>query len=286
MQVTLVPYQPPLEALAACVHSSGELKITSGKVLTANGAPASTNGKLNVDGTVEGDVHAASRDSGGTVAGTETVPAPEKSLPDAGVFEMYKSMATAIPYSGDFNEHVLAPGANTYGGGLNADGLYYIDAGDKDLKIKGTRILGTLVVDAKKVTLDDAALLENYRSDYPVLIVNGNLELMLKTDELGLDEFAWTTNFNPAGAPYGGATDSDQADTYPNEIRGLVHAIGETTVKETTRVRGVVISENKVAFKGANEIVHNPDLYENPPLGYAEQAGMRISPGTWCQVVD
>ena len=99
-------------------------------------------------------------------------------------------------------------------------------------------------------------------------------------------ESAWGTNFNPAGAPYGGGTDEDQTDVYPNEVRGLVHVTGTLTLSETARIQGAIIAESAVTCGGAGEIVHNADLYQNPPLGYLEPVVMRISPGTWCQVVD
>jgi len=75
-------------------------------------------------------------------------------------------------------------------------------------------------------------------------------------------------------------------DTYPNEVRGLVHVTGTLTMQQTARVRGAVICESAVTCGGTNQIVHNPDLYENPPEGYVEPVVMRISPGSWCQVVD
>ena len=286
MQVTLVPYEAPLEALNTCLHAGGNITISTGKSITVTGAPLSTNGNVNNSGTVNGDVECSNLVGTGTVTGTTTEGADSKNMPDAGVFDQYKSAATVIPYSGDFDKHVLTPGANTYGGGLDADGLYYVDAGNNDLTIRASRIHGTLVVDAKKVILDDAAFLENYRSDYPVLIVNSDLEVALNTTAYGLDETARATNFNPDGAPYESATDADQLDTYPNEVRGLVHVTGTLTLSETARIRGAVIGENSVTCGGTNEIVHNPDLYENPPLGYVEPIVMRISPGTWCQVVD
>ena len=290
MQVTLVPYEVPLEALKTCLHAGGNVTVSTGKSITVSDAPLSTNLNVNNFGTVNGDVECINLVGTGMVTGTTTTAAPSKSLPDAGVFDEYKSMATAIPFSGDFNKHVLTPAVNTYGGGLNADGLYYVNIGGSTLTIQATRIHGTLVVEttapAAKVVLSDAALLENYRADYPVLIVKGKLEVALKTGSSGLDESACATNFNPVGAPYGGSTDEDQTDVYPNEVRGLVHVTGTLTLSETARIRGAVIAESSVTCGGDNEIVHNPDLYENPPLGYLEPAVMRISPGTWCQVVD
>lgn len=288
MQVTLVAYQPPLDALLTCVHSQNELLVKSGKLLTVTGAPASTNANFDNDGTLDGSVEALSRSGGGTVTGDETIPAPPKDMPDPGLFDMYVSMATEIPYSGDLEKHVLTPGVNTYGGGLDADGLYYLNTGGNDLNIRGTRIHGTLVVDAGvgKVLLDDAAFLHNYRPYYPTLIVKGMVDLQLRSGDYGLGESTWSTNFNPSGAPYEGASDDDHSDTYPNEVRGLVHVTGALKLKQNARVLGVVICEDTVDCQGTNEIIYAPELYENPPQGYRKPPIMKISSGTWKQVVD
>ncbi len=290
MQVTLVPYEAPLEALRTCLHAGGKVTIATGKSITVTGAPLSTNNNVNVAGTVNGDVECLAKTGTGTVTGTVTTAAGSKSLPDADLFDQYKSIATEIPFSGDLDSHVLAPGVNTYGGGLNADGLYYMNIGSSTLTIQATRIHGTLVVETTnptaKVVLAGAALLENYRADYPVLIVKGKLEVALDSETAALDESAFAVNFNPAGAPYQGTTDADQADVYPSEVRGLVHVTGTLTLSESARIEGAVIAEGAVTCGGANEIVHAPGLYENPPVGYLEPMVMRISPGTWCQVVD
>jgi len=288
VEVKLYAYEAPLEVLGTCVHSATELRIKNGNLLTATDAPASTNGNFNNAGTLDGDVEAQSQSNSGTVTGTVTIPAPSKTMPDAGVLATYASMATAIPYSGDFDGHVLTPGVNTYGGGLDPDGFYYLDTGGVDLVIQGSRIHGTLVVDTGggKVRIVDAAFLHNYRADYPVLIVNGMVDLVLASGDYGLDESTWSANFNPSGAPYEGATNGDQLDTYPNEVRGLVHATQTLTLTNSARVKGVVICGSNVVVDGAVEIIHTPDLYDNPPPGYREPPVMKISPGSWRRVVD
>jgi len=288
VEVTLVAYEAPLEVLATCVHTDMELRIKSADLLTATGAPASANGNFDNRGTLDGSIEALSQSGAGTVTGTVTIPAPTKVMPDAGVLAMYMGMATEIPYSGDFDKHVLTPAVNTYGGGLDPDGFYYLNTGGLDLVIKATRIHGTLIVDTAggKVKVDDAAFLHNYRADYPVLIVKGMLDLTLDSGDYGLDESTWVTNFNPSGAPYGGAADGDQLDTYPNEIRGLVHATLTLTLTQSTRVEGVVLCGGNLIEDGTNQIVHTPSLYDNPPPGFREPPVMEISPGSWRRVVD
>lgn len=288
LEVTVETVEPPIESLSTAVHCAGELKILGSQTLTVTGAPASTNGNLKINGTLVGDGECNTVTSPENATGTVTTGAPSKPMPDSGVITTYIGRATTLAYIGDFDKHVLAPGLNTYGGGLNSDGVYYINTGNSDVTIKATRIHGTLIIDPGNavVTLDDAAFLHPYRSDYPTLIVKGELVIKLKSDEYGLDESSWTTNFNPSGAPYLGSTDSDQTDTYPNEVQGLVHATGAVSLEETSRVRGVVLGESTVEAKSTNEIVYDSLLFSSPPDGYTDPPVSSLTRGTWRRVVD
>lgn len=289
LQVTAVPVTKPLELLNTCIHASGQVTVKSGKMISVRGAPLSTNNNLSLLGTVVGDVHAQSTNGGGTITGTATIPSSPKLMPDPRVWDRYKAIATALPYAGHMDRDVLTPALNTYGGGTNPEGVYYLDTLGSDLTIVNTRLHGTLLVrtgTTRKVVVDAAVFLQNHRSNYPVLMVDGNLELVYRTAEGELSEAASGVNFNPAGAPYAGATDSDTADVYPNEIRGLIHCRGALLMSQTARVRGTVVVEGTVSFEDNNEIVHDPALVNNPPIGYADVLGMRVQPGTWRQVVD
>ena len=101
-----------------------------------------------------------------------------------------------------------------------------MDAGSTDVTIKRTRIWGTLIIrvgSGNKVLFDDPNLIQNYRSDYPSLIIDGAAEFAMKSSSTNLSESSAGVNFNPAGSPYLGAWDADTSDTYPTEVWGLVH---------------------------------------------------------------
>jgi hypothetical protein len=287
LQVTLVAQLDPLEALRTCVHSAGELHVKAGKALTVTAAPASTNGNLRNDGTIIGDIEAATQSGTGTITGTVTVPAPSKAMPAAYVFADYVAKATPIPFTGDIIKQVLSPGYNPWGT-PDPDGVYYIDTGGNNLQIDTSRIHGTLIVSCpgKKLVIDNESFLHAYRADYPVLIVDGIVDIKLKSASLTLDESQRGANYNPPGAPYLGQSDDDQADQYPTEIQGLVHIKGALASYETSRVRGTIICEDAVTIETALEIIHNPSLYTNPPEGYTVLRQMKIADGTWKQVVE
>ena len=286
-QVTVLATHVPIDALKTCIHAEGELKVNSGKIATILNAPASTNGNFHIDGLLDGSVEALTTSGSGIVTGTLTVPAPAKDIPDATLIQTYRDLAVTIPYPGAIMEKVvLGPGANPWGL-TSPDGVYYMDTGGNDITLRGVRLCGTLIVRAsgRTVILDDAVFMEPFRSDYAVLIVDGNLEIRMSSRLYGLLEATWLTSFNPPTCTYQGHGDLDSLDAYPNEVRGLVHATGDVLFKNSPCVRGTVICGGKATFDDYAEMVYQPSLAENPPLGYRTVV-MRLAEGSWRQTVD
>jgi hypothetical protein len=285
-QVTLVPNIKPLAALGTCLCASGLVKVDASRRITAIGACIATNGQLDNDSVIDGSAEAQSTDHTGTTTGTLTVPGTSRPMPGATVFADYISKATAVPYAATIERVVLAPGCNPLGP-TDPNGLYVIDTGGHDVTIRDSRICGTLIIRAAghNVTVDEAILMQNYRPDFPVLLVEGDLIIKSNSMVGSLSESACLTNFNPVGAPYGGTTDSDTTDQYPDEIRGLVHVKGSLRLQQTARIVGVVICEGTVTCEGTNTIVYDAGLSANPPMGYTYVDGMKVSPGSWTQVV-
>jgi len=286
-QVTLVPVIRPLEALSTCLHGSDLIRINNTRRLTVVGAPLSANGQLTNNGTLDGSAEVDTANPVGAITGTLTAPAPAKPMPVATLITDYASRATSIPYTGDIDKAVLAPGCNPWGP-TDPNGLYVLDTGGNALTIRNTRIHGTLIIRApnKTVTLEGAMHCQNHQSYFPVLLVEGNLVIKCNSADAVLSEAVNATNYNPIGAPYGGAYDTDASDTYPNEIRGLIHAKGTLTLQQTARIVGTIVCEGAITCDGTNTIVHDPGLSACPPNGYRYVDGMAISPGSWKQVVD
>jgi len=286
-QVVLVPAIKPLESLQSCLHGSGALQITGGKQITVVGAPVSTNGQLDNNGTIDGNVEAQSVVHTGTITGTPTVPGPVKRMPDADVISKYAAKATVIASRATIEKVVLAPGYNPYGT-ADPNGLYVINTGNANLTIRDCRIYGTLVVQVGTgtVTVDNAVCWQTYRSDFPALLVVGNAVLRCTSGTTLLSEATLKMNFNPSGAPYEGVTDADKTDTYPNEIRGLVHIEGSLRLQQTARIVGAVICNGSVSCEEANTITYNASLYACPPKWYTYVDGMKLSPRSWKQIVN
>ncbi len=294
IQVRLAPAygSTPLKLLNTAAHSGVAVDVGLTATLTLIGAPLSSNDFVTNDGTILGDVEAViTVTDNGFIGGTVTVPAPVKEMPRSTVFEMYRDMATQLPFSGPIQNMVLAPNHNGYGGGLNPQGVYYIDTGGSNLVIDNARIHGTLVVkcDPGFVDLTNAVFMHPYRPDYPVLVVSGEVRIHMDSGLIDLDESVSGTNFNPFGAVYEGGTDADLLDTYPNEIRGLIHVSETIRISQTPRLRGVALAGTLIEARDDGLIIHDPSLYTNPPLGYTEldtAAPLEIVPWSWKQIVD
>jgi len=272
-----------LDILRSAIHAGTFLQVKGGKELMPTGAPVSCNGTLDNDELIYGDAETVSTGDTKVITGITTILTTPKEMPASNLIDTYISKATTIPYTGQIANQVLSPGHNPWGE-ANADGLYFLDTLGNDVDIIRSRIHGTLIVrtGGKTLKLIDFAFLHNYRSDYPVLIVDGKIELKLKSDDYELSESMCAINFNPVGSPYEDDEDTDLLDSYPNEIHGLIHATDAMKFFESTRIRGVVIGETTITIEGSNQIVFDPSLYEHPPMGYTSSTSpMAIVPGSW-----
>lgn len=280
---------PPLDCLRTAMHTAGQIHVRSDRVLAASGAPVSTNGELRNNGTIVGHAECLAYTGSGSVTGTLSVGATPKPMPDPGVFAMYAALGTPISPGSTVDRRALGPGFNPYGA-ANPDGVYVISS-SANVTIRNTRILGTLVIicPGKTVTVEDSVHFENYRSDYPVLLVDGNLVLNFSAAS-ALSESSRNVNYNPPGVPYAGETDADLSDTYPSEIRGLVHARGPIVISNAVRVIGAIIgqssaSSNAVDITDRAEISWTRSLLMTPPMGYMKSVQMTVAPGSWRAVV-
>jgi hypothetical protein len=290
LRVTVVQSSTPLPVLNYGLAASGGITVNGGKSIRVDNLPLSSNGVIDNNGTIYANVECQSFNHTGTITGSATVGAAAKSMPDAGVFAMYQSMATSINNPGTIDRQVLGPTRNNLNGITNADGVYFIDATNGDLTIKRSRINGTLLVklgNGRNLTITDAVLIHNYRPDFPTLLVDGGtVNIQMDSASKDLSELSIGTNFNPSNAPYNGNSNFTLVDTYPNEIQGLVHIRGTLQFHQTGRVNGVVICEGTVTCKDTNQVIGVPGIYRNPPLGYAVGGEMVVLPGKWEQVVD
>lgn len=283
----------PLNVLSLGLHALGEVQVTSGSSVTVQGAKLSSAGTYSSSGTLTGSVQCLLSLFPGTVTGGVTIlTSILTQMPSSGVQAMYTGLGTPISVSGGMIDRVvIGPGVNPYGA-TNADGLYILTT-NQDVTIRNSRISGTLVIvcPGRTVTIDAPVFIAPSRTDYPTLIVDGNLVLKFSASG-GLSEPSLGVNFNPAGAPFKNDSNSTTADVYPAEVQGLVHVKGTFTMDGSPLVRGTVISEGApllaagVTLKGTPQIIYDPALYTTPPMGYTTSVVMQLESGTWAKVVD
>lgn len=285
LQATALSQPVALKALNTCLHARGNVTVSLLKNIGVTGAPLSMNGSINGPGTVVGRVEAGSAGVLPIIVGTSQIPAAAKELPESSIVADYVSMATTIA-TGTFNDQVVTPSVNPWGT-PNADGIYYINAAT-GMSIKSSRIWGTLIVKVpagKKLLLDTTVFMHPYRAEYPTLIVDGDLEIGLTSATVNLSEAVTNVNYNAAGAQYLDSTDVDKVDSYPNEVQGLIYVKGNLTLSATSQVRGVIIVDGNVTVNGSVQLIHDPGIYENPPMGFVSYV-MQIASGSWKRVVN
>jgi hypothetical protein len=290
-EVTVRPSGTPISSLGAAISTVGQFRTASGRTMNLNGATAFTSGTFRNDGTVNGRVECLLATGSGTVTGTTTVLAAGRTMPTTDVFSLYADLGRTISTGGTLDKFLLTPGVNSLGGGTSTDGVYVLNL-SSNITLRNFRVQGTLVIlaNGKDVTIDGPGLLQTARTDYPALIVSNPGRLTLKASSaVSLSEASTGFNFNPSGAAYSGAADSDLSDTYPSEIQGLVHTNGQLQIENFQRVRGAVISTSNASSDAIAasdcEIVYDPALFTSPPMGYASSYTMKIVPGSWKQVV-
>ncbi len=277
----------PLEAQSKCLCAGGDVILgPAGRLTSTDGVVSANDSVLAMrwSSRVIGDVEARRVYWKYNVTGYVSTNASPKAMPNARVVDMYRELATEISGQKHIRRQAIGPGRNPWGV-PNADGVYYINAPGANITIRDSRIRGTLIVRCNRLIVAGNVMMENYRKDMPTLIVDGDLMLDYESTGEKLRERGENCNFNPAGVPYEGASDSDKSDTYPSEIRGLVHVRGNLILDSTALIRGAVICEKDIRCNGTNEIVHDEDLTELPILGYTSGDGYIHREG-WTRVID
>ncbi|MFB0524674.1 MAG: hypothetical protein ACETVZ_03985, partial [Phycisphaerae bacterium] len=267
----------------------------------------STNQNATQIGTasITADVEAAGTISLNNHTGTATEGVTQRTMPNINnVFEEYLFHALnygtwlsiddipSVQGKKALNEEVLSPANNPYGAGMTSpEGIYLVECYSEYISVSSMRIVGTLVLldPGPGSTIDSPINWEPAVANYPALMVMGNIALNFNGTPL--DEATANTNFNPAGTPYpypDGEWNVDIADTYPSVLKGLVYVYGNLNVTNSPNIEGVVIVDGTFtssADPGPN-LTYRDTYLNNPPPGFGTGTTMKISSGSYKQVVD
>jgi len=289
LSITLNASPQPLSTLNYAIHVPGQLRVRNRRI-RLGAATVSTNSGLRNEGTIEGAAEASWVVDPGIVYGGIVTGTPPRPLPSTDIAALYSALATEITGVTAIDRRALGPGINPWGS-TNPDGVYLIRS-SSDVTISTSRIVGTLVIvcPGKKVVLTDKLLLEPARTDYPALVVVGNLVVQCTGSSQLLENDANVT-LNPSGLPYNGASDNDKSDAYPSEVRGLVYATGSISFSNDAVLRGCIISASSassdaVYIDGDITIRYDPALMTNPPQGFTSSVTMVPLAGSLRQLVD
>lgn len=252
-----------ITGLNAAIAASGDI-ILSAAELDATG-PVASGGSISNTGQPQ---YATRWFAKGTITGTgyngtlnPGSSSPE--LPSADTITYLKSIGTRITYAstgGVLDNVVLSESTNPYGA-TNSNGVYYIECARASMVIKNSRIRGSLLILEPGATcrLEGSVLIEPLLPTLPALVVDGAMTFAGSTADLS--EVSRNTNFNPAGAPYLGATDTDKADVYPSMLAGVVWINGNLTVNASgTACEGaLLVSGNLTVYDTLVVRAKSPD---------------------------
>ncbi len=293
-----------LTCLEAALHSGSSFSLTTGDILARHdintNQMVSANGTISANAnyaTIEGDAWATGAIAGQVAGSKWQNEGTPREMPGDSVFDYYTATGawidiTSLPEASGsrvIEKQVLSPASNPYGA-TNPEGIYVIDCQGQSLLIKESRIVGTLVLlnPGTDCETDSVLLMEPAVANYPVLLVDGDFRIgssnltMKEGGFGGLD-----TNFNPVGTPYEGTEDSDQSDSYPSRLLGLVYVRGTARFEgiDFPRIDGGLVCGSLVSDTGYT--VNYDDLYLNyPPPGFRNGDTMAIIPGTWRRAED
>lgn len=298
MQVRLVAEVRALSCLEVALHAQNDISFNSATVNCDQ--TISANNSVNASSsTINSDAEAAVAVNGGTYNGTTTFPVPAKEMPDSSVFDFYTDLANgtyidiaSLPLSGGYRYmevQVLSPNSNPYGAPDADDGIYVIDCTGEKIAIQNCRIVGTLVLLNPAACEVYTVNWEPAVANYPALMVQGSAEFYCDVSGALEEGPPMSFNFNPPGTPYpypDGESDTVNDDTYPIVIKGLVYISGDVNTWQSPAFDGVVVVGNTMTANTSLDLTYESTFLNNPPPGFRAPVQMKISPGSYKQVVD
>lgn len=288
--VRMLPTGQPLTCLGSSLHCSGDISLGSSLQFMTN-QQVSSNGNISASGfftSLQGNVEAVGTATG-AINGNIVQNAAQRRMPGSSVFDYYLDNGTVIPISSipsvsgisTIDRRVISTQLNPFGKS-NPEGIYVIYCAGQQLCIKNSRIMGTLVLidPAPNSSLEGSLRWDAAITNYPALLVKGGL--VIKSSSTSLSEFFLVTNFNPASAPYMGLSDSDQIDTYPSEINGIVYLTDKLDAPQDfleSVFRGVTICGSINAMSSCR-FNYRSLLFDKPPPGFSSGNPLAVVPGS------
>lgn len=293
LQVTLNPIGGPLSCLQVASATTLDLVFNSAIATCNQTMTANRNTSASLS-TVTANVEVVGTRSGLTYIPLAKTGQVAREMPASTVFDYYLTNATTISMAGiasvsgrkTIERKLISAAYNPYGT-ANAQGIYKIDCAGANLRIRDSRIVGTIVIlNPGTFSLENSVLWEPAVSNYPSLLVNGAAQINI-TNAVLSEGSGTTVNFNSNGSPYGGIIDADTSDFYPSKIVGIVYATGALSTSNNVTVDGVLLSGATTTIVGTLNLTYRSTFAANPPPGFGTYSpAMQVSTGSWKRVVD
>jgi hypothetical protein len=168
---------------------------------------------------------------------------------------------------------VISPSSNPYGF-ANANGIYYFDAGNKEVRFRHCHITATIVItNAKTVFFEEASVHSPAFTYYPALVCNAPI---VYSFDRNLSESTKDVDFNG---------DGDKSDVFTPFISGLVYSSLKITGMQAgggtniVRFKGVMISK-RLHLIGSGSIFEQDPLLSTNLVNQFQGNGLRLVPGT------
>lgn len=288
---TLEPYGDPLDCLQYSIATDMKVEVGNLSVTATDQAVASNNNISTLgSGFLTGDSFAVGSISGNTYGTTNSL-ATNVSIPDKECLDFYIQNSVAIDINSlpqDDSVHVienqlLSATSNTLSGQLSPEGIYFIDCGDKEIRISNSRLRCTLVLKKPKKNseVSGSVFWEAAQANYPALLVEGEMEFNLSRSPLR--EADAEINFNPPSTPYLGSSDANTSTIYPSVLRGLFFASKKIEAKNLggkNHFVGQLITHDQVVTTGDLFISYRDIFFRDPPPGFRSGNRVRILAGT------
>jgi hypothetical protein len=293
----------PLPALSNALTVGGNMTLSnatlnaSGRTIHCNGTVSGGSGSVNINANLSSSV--SINLLGINLVGVQLANQPQMALPDANAFDYYLAVGTRIPWSsisgGAIDRKLITPASSGYFFvSANDRGVYVIDCEGNDIQITRSRIVGTIVLlnpgSGSRIGLGggvDALHWTPADPGMPCLLVKGNISMSFNMGSgAQLNEASETVNFNPSNSPYpwsGGTTDSDQTDSYPSRIEGLIYVSGNLTsnAQRNTAIGNTIVGGNYSVTGDNVTFTHYPTYAVYAPPGFGGAGTMMPMASTW-----
>jgi hypothetical protein len=291
LEATLEPVPEPMDSLRQTVNVSRNVNVSSAASLSCTGVVS-----------VAGDIRVANNAfawadrwltvyrTGASVVGHQSIAERLPDHPESVVVKQYAKRGTAMNTSkmhrsGDslqLRSQLLTASLNPLGE-PNEEGIYWIDAGGRELRIADCRIAATLVVTGcKQVTLTSGVLWQAPAPGGVTLITTAPVCFEQTSDSL--IESDASENFNPVKVPYRGQSDDDRRDRYQSAMEGVLYTSSTLRWSRDNPPNGTLLCGpifcESLYVEGSMRIMEDTRSTENPPWGFQVFRSFRFVHGS------